>query len=386
MRIVHCRKAPFDTYIGRANKDLPKSKWANPWVIGRDGTREEVIDAYEQWVRQKPELMAALPELKDKVMGCWCKTEANSDIPCHGDVLLKLLREMGIEQEEPVKINEILPEGSNGDLLPKDDKRDILGLWTSFYSIGSSILTLEEAGKTKDGGPDSICDIAKANGLKQITLVEDRIDGFLEAYRHLSKIGVQLVYGLRLTVVPDMSLRTDDSHRQESRVIIFIRNSQGYSDILKLWNRCWVDGYYAPPRESGYGRIDWHTLAQYWTPNLILALPYFSSFLAKNLLTFSSIVPKFPVPVSDILLMKEVDSGIPFSNIIDEAVLRFATDSGARVQCVKSIYYKNKESFDAYVTYRAIVNGGRFSRPEIPNLCSDRFCFTEWQRLTKGEV
>jgi len=47
MRIVHCKKSPYDIYIGRANKDLPKSKWANPWVIGRDGTREEVIEKRE---------------------------------------------------------------------------------------------------------------------------------------------------------------------------------------------------------------------------------------------------------------------------------------------------------------------------------------------------
>jgi hypothetical protein len=32
--------------------------------------------------------MAAIPELVDKVLGCWCYPE-----PCHGDVLLKLVKE-----------------------------------------------------------------------------------------------------------------------------------------------------------------------------------------------------------------------------------------------------------------------------------------------------
>lgn len=87
MKVVHCMKQPFDVYIGRRNtrKKLPASKWQNPFVVGRDGTRAEVIQKYEAWIKQQPELMAALPELKGKTLGCWCHP-----LPCHGDVLAKL--------------------------------------------------------------------------------------------------------------------------------------------------------------------------------------------------------------------------------------------------------------------------------------------------------
>lgn len=66
-------------YIGRP------SKWGNPFVIGIDGTREEVIKKYEQWIKTQPNLMKALPELKGKDLACYC-----SPLPCHGDVLLRL--------------------------------------------------------------------------------------------------------------------------------------------------------------------------------------------------------------------------------------------------------------------------------------------------------
>jgi len=79
-RVVHCKKERHDVYIGRP------SKWANPFVIGVDGTREEVIEKYRDWVRRQPHLMAALPELKGKVLGCWCHPQG-----CHGDVLIELL-------------------------------------------------------------------------------------------------------------------------------------------------------------------------------------------------------------------------------------------------------------------------------------------------------
>jgi hypothetical protein len=77
--VVHCKRARYDVYIGRP------SKWGNPYVIGRDGTREQVIERYEQWLLQQPELMAALSELAGKTLGCWCAPHA-----CHGEVLAQL--------------------------------------------------------------------------------------------------------------------------------------------------------------------------------------------------------------------------------------------------------------------------------------------------------
>lgn len=73
---VHNKRAPFDVYIGRP------SEWGNLYVIGRDGTREEVV------AKHRADLCANLPmiayakrELKGKVLGCWC----GPDQLCHGD-------------------------------------------------------------------------------------------------------------------------------------------------------------------------------------------------------------------------------------------------------------------------------------------------------------
>jgi len=76
VKVVHCKKEPFDIYIGRG------SKWGNPFKIGKDGNRDEVISKYESHIMNRPDLIEALPELIDKVLGCWCKPRA-----CHGDIL-----------------------------------------------------------------------------------------------------------------------------------------------------------------------------------------------------------------------------------------------------------------------------------------------------------
>lgn len=73
-----------DVFIGRP------SKWGNPFVIGIDGTREEVICKHMTYVRARPDLIDAIKrgELHDKVLGCFCKPLA-----CHGDNLVALDKE-----------------------------------------------------------------------------------------------------------------------------------------------------------------------------------------------------------------------------------------------------------------------------------------------------
>lgn len=68
-------------YIGRP------SPFGNPFVIGKDGTRDEVIAKYTEWLMAQPELVhRAKQELRGKHLVCWC-----APLACHGDVLLKLV-------------------------------------------------------------------------------------------------------------------------------------------------------------------------------------------------------------------------------------------------------------------------------------------------------
>ena len=83
MKVVHCKKESYDVYIGRP------SKWGNPFIIGKDGTREEVIEKYEDWLLRQPALIIELYELKGKTLGCFC-----SPNKCHGDILIKYAKKM----------------------------------------------------------------------------------------------------------------------------------------------------------------------------------------------------------------------------------------------------------------------------------------------------
>jgi hypothetical protein len=66
-------------YIGRG------SKWGNPFIIGKYGTRKQVIEKYKKFLYSKPKLLEDVKkELKGKDLVCYC-----APLSCHGDVLLE---------------------------------------------------------------------------------------------------------------------------------------------------------------------------------------------------------------------------------------------------------------------------------------------------------
>ena len=92
--VVHCKKWPYDVYIGRPSPGISRripgsdGKWAVPFVVGKDGNREQVIAKHKAWLLspENKELLSQIrTELKGKVLGCWC-----APLPCHGDTLVEL--------------------------------------------------------------------------------------------------------------------------------------------------------------------------------------------------------------------------------------------------------------------------------------------------------
>lgn len=78
--VVHCKKSSYNVYIGRP------SKWGNPFSIGKDGDRQEVIEKYKKYINSKPKLIEiAKKELRGKTLGCWCSPE-----DCHGEYLAEI--------------------------------------------------------------------------------------------------------------------------------------------------------------------------------------------------------------------------------------------------------------------------------------------------------
>lgn len=84
MKVYKVSNAPANAaYIGRG------SKYGNPFIIGIDGDRKMVIAkfrTYAEWRLSKEPNW--LDGLIGKNLSCYC-----SPLPCHGDVILSILKE-----------------------------------------------------------------------------------------------------------------------------------------------------------------------------------------------------------------------------------------------------------------------------------------------------
>ncbi len=84
-------------YVGRYFQGrFPASPWGNPFGISRFATeraKRECLERYREWLLGKPELLARLPELRGKVLGCFCcEYDGISEAKplCHAVVLAEL--------------------------------------------------------------------------------------------------------------------------------------------------------------------------------------------------------------------------------------------------------------------------------------------------------
>jgi len=93
------RMPPNTVYVGRP------TKYGNPYKVtsfslkikGMD--RENAIRMYETWLSQKLEADPHfLDELKGKDLACWCPLEDKhrNIVPCHADVIIKIMKERGM--------------------------------------------------------------------------------------------------------------------------------------------------------------------------------------------------------------------------------------------------------------------------------------------------
>jgi len=248
-----------------------------------------------------------------------------------------------------------------------------LPLFKSHYSIGRSILTLEKAGDSESDAPDSIIDIAKENSFNEVFLLEDSFAGFLEAYKNLSSIKVKLIFGIRLWMVPDIKEKSEDSLKKQHRVNIFAKNHEGYKKLIKIYSRAAQEGFYYEPR------IDNDFVKTIWSDNdLKLAIPFYDSFVFQNNFVLGgSCVPDFSF--TQPVFFRE-NNELPFDDIIWKHLKQFVSHR-YEILPAKSIYYKNRKDFKAYLAFRCLHNRATINKPNIEHLSSAEFALESWKEM-----
>lgn len=244
----------------------------------------------------------------------------------------------------------------------------MIPLVKSNFSIGKSILTLAHPEKdVYPDGPKSIFSIAKEESLKDLVILDDSFYGFYAAYSYCKENSINLIYGVTMSF-------SEEGQKDSPlcKVAVFIRNKAGYADLIALNSQAAKNGFLT--------KTDLETLL---TKNLLLAIPFYDSFIHKNALTFAKF-SDYILKFSPIFFTE--DNGLPFDRIIAKAVKEICGDKFPVIPA-KTICYYNRSDIDAFLTYKCICNRSfskrSLSKPNFEHFSSDEFC---WQSFKEKNI
>ena len=239
----------------------------------------------------------------------------------------------------------------------------MIPIFTSHYSFGKSILTLENPNDTKEGGPQSIFSIAKEEKMEQIFILDNCLTGFPQAFKNSRELGIHLVFGIQVIF--------EGGHK----INIFSRNSRG----CKILNQLYSDTF------SGQDSCcTEEILKKHWDDEcLLLAIPFYDSFLHHNLTQFEACTPNF-LDFKPTFFIQ--NNNLPFDLLITNAIKKYTSKNKLETQEVKSILYENKKDVEALQTYKCICTRkfgkSSLSKPNLDHFGSNEFCLESFKELT----
>lgn len=242
-------------------------------------------------------------------------------------------------------------------------------IFTSNYSISKSLLTLDKVkGEIDINSPISLFSICKKHGMNILRLADYNMSGFFEAYTLSIEYNIQLIFGLQVRVVNNLD---DSSNDSASYITIWMKNTEGYKDLLVINQFINNQGYRHP-----YASIDWKNLNEVLTRNLLVTIPFYSSFLATNLMYFG----KHSIPLIEDFnpIFFTENHGLPFDLLLQKEVEKFCKDNYYDCLPTHTTYYYNNSHAPSLQVLRCINNRTSFEDPELTHFSSDQFSLEQY--------
>ena len=240
-------------------------------------------------------------------------------------------------------------------------------VFSSHQSLHKSILTIEKADESINiEDPISIFTIAKVHGINHLKIAEDCMAGFYNSYILSEKYKIKLSFGLNINVVNSL----DDIDNTSSVVTVWIRNSEGYKDLLKINSFTQKEGFNVPDSK---GYITWVKLNELVTKNLLVTIPFYSGFLYQNLTRLEhSSIPLF-ASFDPIFFTGEHE--LPFDNELKQVVIKYCEQNNYSHLSSHSIYYYREQHAESLQILRCIGKRSSWEKPELQQFSSDKFSF-----------
>lgn len=259
----------------------------------------------------------------------------------------------------------------------------MIPIFKSHYSIGKSILTLDPPSEeSSKNGADSIFQICKDNNLNQAYLVEDSFGGALEAFENAKASNIELRFGWQVSCVSNVNNKDSNELETEHKLIIFCDSYNSYLNLVKLYTIASTEFAH-----NGKAMVDLNFLKKEWRDDFFLAIPFYDSFIHRNVLEKGRCI--FNKITDNIVALIE-ENDMPFDYLIKKNIEKYCESNNIETLKCKSIYYKNRKDFNAFTIYKCMNrktfgSGNSLDKPNIDHFSSEEFCFESFLENMSGE-
>lgn len=243
----------------------------------------------------------------------------------------------------------------------------IIPIYRTHASIGKSILTSDLPDDKKDkGSPDSIFELAKECGQKEIFVIETTMTNIFELMKNSIKTDLKLRYGL------EFKIGSEEAWFKHSFLGL---NAEGVRDLMKI---------YSDSQTIGNGFISFEEFAQINCENLFSLCNFYDGWIHKNLLCFGTFMPFFS---------KEPYYQVESNHLMIDGLIesKIKSDSSRKILNTKTILYKNKSDIEAFMVYKLACSnkiGGKrptIIDPSLDGFSSREFCLEAWKEVCNGK-
>lgn len=256
-------------------------------------------------------------------------------------------------------------------------------IFSSHYStlFSRSILTLEKAeelelnpendnqGCIPKNTPVSICSIAKLHKLDKLFLIDSSFSGFQEAYRNLTEIETQLIFGIKIFLCDDVADKSDKGSTNDSKIYLIAKNKAGYQELIKIYSEAATNGFYY------YPRLDWSQLNKI-SENIDVWVAFYDGFIYNNLLSYGvSIIPKFDNVKPKFCVENH---GLPFDDLIQDGIDKYCKETRFEKVETHQIYYYRDSDAKSMTVYKCINNRSTLNKPQLSHFSTSTFSFESY--------
>lgn len=204
---------------------------------------------------------------------------------------------------------------------------------------------------------------AKELGMDSLAITDHGVMyGVIDFYKAAKEVGIKPIIGCEVYVAPGSRFNKEAGQSEDKyhHLVLLAENNKGYSNLMKIVSKGFIDGFYYKPR------VDYEVLEQYHEGIIALSACLageVQKYLARG---FYEEGKKAALKYQDIFgkgnyFLELQDHGIPEQKMVNSSLLRMSKELDIELVATNDVHYINAEDSVAHDILLCIQTGKKVS-------------------------